>query len=72
MTLLVGGYFVVKYVRARWPLDLSTMLRVLSVSFAVMMCVASATRIGYLIYPLNLAMWAWALQEAPVKATVLV
>ena len=72
LTFLVGGYFVVKYVRARWPLDLSTMLRVLAVSFTVMMCAASATRIGYLIYPLNLAMWAWALQEAPVKAKVLV
>ena len=72
LTLLVGGYFAVKYVRGHWPLDLSTMLKVLSVSFAVMMCAASATRIGYLIYPLNFAMWAWALQSAPVEVPVLV
>jgi hypothetical protein len=72
LTLLIGGYLVVKYVRNHWPIDLSTMLGVLSVSFAAMMCVASATRIGYLIYPLNFAMWAWAMHEAPVKAPVLV
>jgi hypothetical protein len=51
---------------------LSRMLGLMSVSFAVMMCVASATRIGYLIYPLNLAVWSWACAESVVREPVLV
>jgi hypothetical protein len=31
-----------------------------------MMCVASATRVGYVIYPLNFALWSWACQEVAV------
>ena len=72
LTFLVGGYFTQKYVRRTWPLSLSRMLRLLSVVFLTMMCVASATRIGYLIYPLNLAFWSWACQERPVNAPPLV
>jgi hypothetical protein len=33
--------------------------------------VATATRIGYIIYPLNLALWAWAFKE-PAREEVLV
>jgi hypothetical protein len=38
----------------------------------VMMCVASATRIGYLIYPVNFALWSWACQEQMERSPVLV
>jgi len=31
----------------------------MAVTFLVLMCVASATRIGYVIYPINFAVWAW-------------
>jgi hypothetical protein len=31
-----------------------------------MICVASATRIGYVIYPLNFALWSSVCVEAPV------
>ena len=63
LTFLFGGYFVAKYVRRSWPLTLSQLLGLLSVVFLAMMCVASATRIGYLIYPLNFAFWSWACEE---------
>jgi len=42
---------------------LSQVLAILSLVFLTMMCVASATRIGYVIYPLNFALWSWACTE---------
>jgi hypothetical protein len=63
VTFLVGGYFMAKYLRRHWPLTLAQMLAILSVVFLTMMCVSSATRIGYVIYPLNFALWSWACTE---------
>ncbi len=71
VTFLVGGYFVVRYVRRHWPLDLSRMLALLAVVFATMICVASATRVGYLIYPLNFALWARVCRVAPAEEPAL-
>ncbi len=72
LTFLVGGYFLAKYVRRHWPLTLSKVLAILALVFLTMMCVSSATRIGYVIYPLNFAFWSWACQERRVPAPVLV
>ena len=72
VTFLVGGYFVAKYLRRHWPLNLSQVLAILSLAFLAMMCVSSATRIGYMIYPLNFALWSWACQETIVPAKELV
>ena len=62
-TLLVGGYFAAKYLKTHWPLTLSKMLALLSACFFVLMCVSSTTRFGYIIYPLNFALWSWATKE---------
>ena len=72
VTFLIGGYFLAKYLRRHWPLSLSQLLAVLSLVFFTMMCVSSATRIGYVIYPLNFALWSWACTEtkAPTKELV--
>ena len=67
LTLLVGGYFVTRYAQAHWPLSLSRLLRILSVAFTVMICVASATRVGYIIYPINFALWSWATIDHEAK-----
>jgi hypothetical protein len=72
LTFLIGGYFLAKYMRRNWPLTLSKLLAILAVAFLTMMCVSSATRIGYVIYPLNFAFWSWACQEAVVPVPVLV
>lgn len=72
VTFVVGGYFVAKYLRHRWPPTLAKLLGLMSVIFAVMMCVAAATRIGYLIYPLNFALWSWACTDQIVREPVLV
>jgi hypothetical protein len=71
VTFLVGGYFMAKYLRRRWPLTLSQILGILSLVFLTMMCVSSATRIGYVIYPLNFALWSWACTETVVPEKVL-
>jgi hypothetical protein len=72
VSLLIGGYFATKYIRRNWPLTLSQMLGLLSIVFLGMICVASATRVGYVIYPLNLWLWSSVTQEAPVLAKELV
>jgi hypothetical protein len=72
VTFLVGGYFMAKYLRSHWPLTLSELLAILSIVYLAMMCVSSATRIGYVIYPLNFAFWSWACHEEIVPAKELV
>jgi glycosyl transferase family 87 len=72
LTFLIGGYFMAKYLRRHWPLTLPQLLAILSVVFLTMMCVSTATRIGYLIYPLNLAIWSWACTDTVVPERELV
>jgi hypothetical protein len=72
VSLLIGGYFATKYTRRHWPLTLSQMLGLLSVAFLFMICVATATRVGYVIYPLNLWLWSSVTQESPVPVEELV
>jgi hypothetical protein len=72
VTFLVGGYFMAKYLKRHWPLNLAQLLAILSLVFLTMMCVSSATRIGYVIYPLNFALWSWACTETVVAAPELV
>jgi hypothetical protein len=72
VSFLIGGYFATKYVRRNWPLTLSQLLGLMSVTFLLMMCVASATRIGYIIYPLNLALWSALTHEQKVPTPELV
>jgi hypothetical protein len=72
VAFVLGGYFMAKYFKRHWPLTLSQLLGVLSAAMLVLICVASATRIGYVIYPLNFALWSWVCQDKEVKTLVLV
>jgi len=67
VTFVVGGYFVARYFQRHWPLTLSQLLGLMSVVTLVLMCVASATRIGYVIYPVNFALWSWICQDKVVR-----
>lgn len=67
VSLLVAGFYGARYARRRWPLSLSQLLGIMSLFYLLLICVASATRIGYVIYPINLALWAWVVRE-PVRA----
>ncbi len=62
LTFVVGGYFAVRWGHRRHPLRLEQLLRLFAVSITVMMLASSATRIGYLIYPINLWLWASVLR----------
>lgn len=68
LTLLVGGYVTSRYARRHWPVNLSQLLAIMAVFSTALIFVASATRAGYLIYPLNFALWSMVC--APVKETV--
>jgi hypothetical protein len=72
VTFVLGGYFVAKYFKRHWPLSLSQLLGILSIVMLALMCVASATRVGYVIYPLNFALWSWVCVEKPVITPELV
>jgi len=57
-----------EYIRRHWPLTLSQMLGLLAIVFLGLICVASATRVGYVIYPLNLWLWSSVTKDASVPA----
>jgi hypothetical protein len=65
-------HILAKYLKRHWPLTLSQLLGVMSVTTLALMCVAPATRIGYVIYPLNFALWSRVCQEKIVKTPELV
>ncbi len=75
LVFLVGGYYLAKFLRSRWPIDVPLALRTLAVCVTVVIFAATATRVGYLIYPLNFLLWAWVFTPVPtnsVDAVVLV
>ena len=72
VTLVIVGYIGARYARRHWPLTLSQLLGMMSVVYAAMICVASATRFGYVIYPLNFAVWSLATRERVAAAPELV
>jgi hypothetical protein len=74
LVCLVGLYFLVRDLRRTWPWDLSRALRVVAIAMAVVFAAAPATRIGYLVYPVDLWLWAWVLRssQSSVESVVLV
>jgi uncharacterized membrane protein len=63
---VVGSIFLVRYLRRHWPLSLPSALRVLATVMTVVICSATATRLGYLIYPIDFLLWAAVLTPQPV------
>lgn len=72
LAFAVGGYYATKYLRRHWPIELPQLLGLMSVTFMVMIMVASATRVGYVIYPINFALWSWVCAEQPARVPELV
>lgn len=66
--LLSGLVVIGSPVLAWWlwrhpPKNVPSALRLTAVLDIVVMCVAPATRVGYVVYPVNLLMWAWMLER---------
>jgi hypothetical protein len=62
------------FARRRWPLSLRDALLIVALGTFVMILSASATRSGYLIYPLEMGVWAFAaapLNEEDPEVTLL-
>ena len=58
---LVGVVVLVLYLRRRPPHDAAEVCKVAGWVLLVAILLAPATRIGYLIYPLNFFVWSWML-----------
>ena len=69
--VLASGYFFIRYLRGHWPIDVARLLSVLAVASALVIGAATATRFGYVIYPLNLWLWSRTLREAGETTPVL-
>ena len=63
VSALAGVTVLVTYLRNRPPQDASAVCRVAGWSLTGAILLAPSTRIGYLIYPLNLFVWSWLLTE---------
>ena len=71
LVMLVGGAWVVRDARAHWPLTTSRTLGLMAVWSTVLICAASATRVGYVIYPINFALWSKVCADVEVTTPVL-
>jgi len=63
--VVVGAPVLVWWLRRHPPGDVASVCRQFAVVAIVVMCVAPETRVGYVVYPVNLLAWAWML-DAPL------
>lgn len=70
VVFVAGSIALWRYLRPRWPISPTTSLRVLAVAMTIIICSATATRLGYLIYPINFLVWASVLAPVPADASV--
>ena len=72
-TAIVGSPLLVWWLWRRPPRSVADVCRLTAVIAIVVMCLAPATRIGYVVYPVNLLVWSWLLDprtEAPAAVGV--
>ena len=67
--VVVGAASLLWYLWKRPPRDVREVCRVAGWSLVIAILLAPATRIGYLIYPLNLFVWSWMLTPPDDTAT---
>jgi Glycosyltransferase family 87 len=65
--VVVGTPFLAWWLWRRPPRDVADVCRLTAVIAIVVMCVAPATRVGYVVYPVNLLVWSWLF--APERPT---
>ena len=73
-TVVAGGAGVVAlglYLWKRPPRTIEKVCQVTGVTLLIAILLAPATRIGYLIYPLNLFVWSWMLTPSTSEARLL-
>jgi hypothetical protein len=69
VVLVLVGLIVVGKALLRWPLrSADGIARLLAWASAIAILLAPATRVGYALYPLDFAVWAWLLSEEAATA----
>jgi hypothetical protein len=66
---VVGGVVLVRHLVRHPPRDPAGVAALTGWVMLVAILLAPATRVGYLLYPINLFVWAWMLGQADVPAT---
>ena len=66
--VVVGTPFLAWWLWRRPPRDVAACCRLTAVIAIVVMCVAPATRVGYVVYPVNLLVWSWLLTPVAPNA----
>ncbi len=69
--LAVGTPLVIWWLRRHQPTDVTGVCRQTALLAVIVMCVAPATRVGYVVYPINLLVWSWLLADVPAAASPL-
>lgn len=57
--VIVGSPILVWWLARRPPRSVAAACRLTAVVTIVVMCVAPATRVGYVVYPVNFLVWSW-------------
>ena len=68
---VVGGIVLLRHLLQRPPASPAAMATLAGWVMLVAIAFAPATRVGYLLYPVNLFVWGWMLREDP-RSTVVV
>jgi hypothetical protein len=63
--VIVGSPLLAWWLWRRPPKDVSDVCRLTAIVAIVVMCVAPATRVGYVVYPVNLLVWSWLFATPP-------
>jgi Glycosyltransferase family 87 len=65
---LVGGAVLLRHLWRRPPADAAQLASLTGWVMTVAIVVAPATRVGYLLYPINLFVWSWMLRRSDEPA----
>ncbi|HEY8081115.1 MAG TPA: glycosyltransferase 87 family protein, partial [Acidimicrobiales bacterium] len=57
--VVFGAPLLVWWLWRHPPTEVSSVCRLTAIIAIVVMCVAPATRVGYVVYPVNLLVWSW-------------
>ena len=57
--VVIGTPMLVWWLWRRPPRDVAGVCRLTAIIAIIVMCVAPATRVGYVVYPVNLLVWSW-------------
>jgi len=64
LAVVASGYFFLRFIHRHWPLDVARMLSIMAFATSLVICAATATRFGYVIYPMNFWLWSYAIGHA--------